>query len=119
MIFIRPVVAATDRELATAAFPGGIVFQGFRNRAALRDQSYDAIQLFGGIHVYELAELVKELTGSQSALVHRPLPEDDPRQRKPDIARAEAELNWRPTVALRDGLARTIAYFDALLSDAA
>lgn len=67
----------------------------------------------------ELAELVKELTGSKSALVHRPLPEDDPRQRKPDIARAEAVLNWRPTVALRDGLARTIAYFDALLSGAA
>jgi UDP-glucuronate decarboxylase len=67
----------------------------------------------------ELAELVKELTGSKSALVHRPLPEDDPRQRKPDIARAEAALNWRPTVALRDGLARTIAYFDALLSGAA
>ncbi|HSG63918.1 MAG TPA: NAD-dependent epimerase/dehydratase family protein, partial [Gammaproteobacteria bacterium] len=65
--------------------------------------------------IRELAELVVELTGSRSTIVHEPLPTDDPRQRKPDISRAEAILHWRPTVALRDGLVRTIAYFDALL----
>ena len=64
----------------------------------------------------DLAHLVIELTGSAARLVHRPLPEDDPRQRCPDIAKARALLGWQPTVALRDGLARTIGYFDALLS---
>jgi UDP-glucuronate decarboxylase len=66
----------------------------------------------------ELAELVKDLTGSKSALVHRPLPQDDPKQRKPDITRAEQTLGWGPTVPLRDGLARTIAYFEGLLAEA-
>jgi len=64
----------------------------------------------------ELAELVLELTGSASRIERRPLPQDDPRQRQPDISRAEAALGWRPTTPLRDGLARTIAYFDDLLS---
>ena len=64
----------------------------------------------------DLAHLVLELTASSARLVHRPLPEDDPRQRCPDIAKARALLGWQPTVALRDGLARTIGYFDALLS---
>jgi UDP-glucuronate decarboxylase len=60
----------------------------------------------------QLAELVIRLTGSSSKLVFRPLPADDPRQRKPDIALAHALLRgWQPTVALEDGLARTIAYF--------
>ena len=65
--------------------------------------------------VRELAELVIELTGSRSKLVFLPLPADDPRQRQPDIGRAEAELGWRPTTSLRDGLAKTIDYFDELL----
>jgi len=64
----------------------------------------------------QLAELVKTLTGSTSRIVHRPLPADDPRQRKPDIAAAAEILRWQPTVALQDGLAKTIAYFDELLS---
>jgi UDP-glucuronate decarboxylase len=63
--------------------------------------------------IRQLAELVIELTGARSRLVFRPLPSDDPKQRRPDIARAEAALGWRPNVALRDGLARTIAYFEA------
>jgi len=66
----------------------------------------------------ELAQLVLELTGSASELVYRPLPQDDPRQRQPDIGRAEAELGWAPAVELREGLNRTIGYFDALLSAA-
>jgi UDP-glucuronate decarboxylase len=64
----------------------------------------------------ELATLVLELTGSASELVYRPLPQDDPRQRRPDISRAKAELDWAPGVELREGLTRTIAYFDGLLS---
>ena len=63
----------------------------------------------------ELAELVVELTGSRSKLVFRPLPADDPKQRRPDISRAEAELGWRPTTALREGLEKTIGYFEELL----
>jgi UDP-glucuronate decarboxylase len=63
----------------------------------------------------ELATLVLELTGSASELVHRPLPQDDPKQRRPDISRAKAELDWAPGVELREGLTRTIGYFDALL----
>jgi UDP-glucuronate decarboxylase len=65
--------------------------------------------------IRELAEVVVELTGSGSKIIHRPLPEDDPRQRKPDISKAEELLRWRPSVALNDGLEKTIAYFDALL----
>ncbi len=63
--------------------------------------------------IRELATLVLELTGSPSKLVFRPLPSDDPKQRKPDIRRADAVLGWRPTVRLREGLTRTIAYFEA------
>jgi UDP-glucuronate decarboxylase len=63
-----------------------------------------------------LAALVIDLTGSRSTVVFRPLPMDDPRQRCPDITRAQQLLDWRPTVKLRDGLQRTIAYFDRLLS---
>jgi len=64
----------------------------------------------------ELAELVLELTGSASPIVNRPLPQDDPRQRRPDISQAGAKLGWTPTTPLRDGLMKTIAYFDALLA---
>jgi UDP-glucuronate decarboxylase len=66
--------------------------------------------------IRELAELVLELTGSRSKVVHRPLPQDDPRQRRPDISEAERLLGWRPTTTLREGLAMTIPYFEQLLS---
>ena len=62
-----------------------------------------------------LAEKVIALTGSGSALEFRPLPSDDPRQRQPDIAKAKALLDWSPTTALEEGLAKTIAYFEELL----
>ena len=68
------------------------------------------------ITVRELAERVIRLTGSRSHIVHRPLPQDDPMQRCPDITLARELLDWAPSVALEDGLARTIAYFDALLA---
>ena len=65
--------------------------------------------------VKSLAERVIALTGSRSRIEYRPLPQDDPRQRQPDIARAQQVLGWAPTTALEDGLARTVAYFDRLL----
>ncbi|HEY0877396.1 MAG TPA: UDP-glucuronic acid decarboxylase family protein [Zeimonas sp.] len=64
----------------------------------------------------ELARTVLELTGSASPIVFEPLPVDDPVQRKPDLARAREMLDWQPSVPLRTGLARTIEYFDRLLS---
>jgi UDP-glucuronate decarboxylase len=63
-----------------------------------------------------LAQRVVELTGSASRVVYRPLPQDDPMQRCPDIALARRLLDWAPTVTLDDGLGRTIAYFDRLLT---
>jgi UDP-glucuronate decarboxylase len=71
------------------------------------------------IQVRELAEQVIALTNSRSKIVHRPLPQDDPMQRCPDIALAEKVLGWEPKVPLEEGLRRTIAYFDALLAQQA
>jgi UDP-glucuronate decarboxylase len=70
----------------------------------------------GEFTIRELAEAVLDLTGSKSKLVHRPLPPDDPRQRRPDITKAKDMLGWEPTIPLRDGLTRTIGYFDAYLA---
>ena len=67
--------------------------------------------------IIDLAKKVIDLTGSSSTIVYRPLPHDDPEQRQPDIARAKELLQWSPEVPLEDGLKRTIAYFDRLLSD--
>ena len=66
--------------------------------------------------IRELAEKVIDLTGSKSTIACAPLPPDDPVQRKPDIGMARRELAWEPSVTLDDGLRRTIAYFDELLS---
>ena len=65
----------------------------------------------------ELASLVIELTGSRSKIVHRPKPEDDPRQRRPDISQAKTALDWAPKTPLKEGLKKTIDYFDKLLAD--
>ena len=66
----------------------------------------------GEFTILELASLVRELTGSASRIVFRPLPSDDPRQRRPDIGLAGELLDgWKPEVQLREGLARTIDYF--------
>ena len=65
----------------------------------------------------ELAALVIELTGSRSRIVHRPLPQDDPRQRRPDISKADEALGWAPKTSLHEGLIRTVEYFENLLKD--
>ncbi len=65
----------------------------------------------------ELAQTIIDLTGSASKFTHLPLPADDPRQRQPDVTKARELLDWEPKVDLREGLARTIAYFDALLKE--
>jgi UDP-glucuronate decarboxylase len=67
--------------------------------------------------IYELASKIIALTGSRSRIVHRPQPQDDPRQRRPDISKAGDTLGWAPHTALEDGLIRTIRYFDELLSE--
>lgn len=66
----------------------------------------------------ELAQSVLDITGSKSQLIHTPLPQDDPKQRQPEITLAQLELNgWQPKVQLREGLTRTIEYFDQLLKE--
>ncbi len=65
--------------------------------------------------VLEVAHTIIDLTGSRSRLLHKPLPLDDPRRRCPDITLAKERLHWQPRVPLREGLDRTIAYFDELL----
>jgi UDP-glucuronate decarboxylase len=71
----------------------------------------------GEFTIKQLAELAVELTGSKSRIVYLPLPQDDPKQRRPDISLAQQHLNWTPTIALRDGLQQTIDYFDKLLGE--
>jgi UDP-glucuronate decarboxylase len=66
--------------------------------------------------ILELAELVIELTGSNSEIVREPLPGDDPKQRRPDISIAKDNIGWVPEIKLREGLEKTIAYFDKRLS---
>jgi UDP-glucuronate decarboxylase len=67
--------------------------------------------------IIELAQMVLSLVGSRSKIVHRPLPENDPKQRQPDISLAQELLGWKPRVALKEGLTRTVLYFEQLLSD--
>jgi len=65
----------------------------------------------GEFTIRQLAELVLELTGTSSSIVYKPLPPDDPVRRRPDITLAQSRLKWSPTVPLREGLAKTVAYF--------
>ena len=67
--------------------------------------------------IAELAEQVIELTNSPSRIVHGSLPQDDPKQRQPNISRAQQTLDWTPRTSLKDGLIRTIDYFENLLED--
>jgi len=69
----------------------------------------------GEFTMLELAQLVLKLSGSQSKIIHQPLPSDDPKQRQPNIDLAKAKLGWTPKISLEDGLKETIAYFRVLL----
>jgi UDP-glucuronate decarboxylase len=71
----------------------------------------------GEFSMRELADLVIELTGTKSKIVFRPLPADDPKQRRPNISLAKEVLGWEPRIALREGLRKTIHYFDAFLTE--
>ena len=71
----------------------------------------------GEFTILQLAENVIELTGSKSKIIRMPLPSDDPKQRKPDITKALELLDWQPATPLREGLKKTIAYFDELLKN--
>jgi UDP-glucuronate decarboxylase len=70
----------------------------------------------GEFSMLQLASMVIEMTGSRSRIVYRPLPENDPRQRQPDISRAKKDLSWKPTTPLKEGLVQTITYFEKLLT---
>ncbi len=94
------------------------LIEGFVRMMATPDAVTGPINL-GNPHeitVRELAERIIAMTGAASKLVHVPLPQDDPLQRCPDIALARQTLDWQPNVALEQGLGRTIAYFERLLS---
>jgi UDP-glucuronate decarboxylase len=67
--------------------------------------------------ILQLASMIVDMTGSRSRIAHRPLPQNDPRQRRPDVSRAHDLLSWQPCTPLKQGLNRTIAYFEKLLSD--
>ncbi len=87
--------------------------EGFMRMMATGDEVIGPINLGnpGEFTMLELAELVLELTGSQSKLIFQPLPSDDPTRRRPDITRAQDTLGWEPTVQLREGLTKTIRFF--------
>ena len=91
--------------------------EGFLRLMATDDEVTGPINLGnpGEFTIKQLAELVIQLTGSKSTIEYRPLPQDDPRQRQPDISKAKAVLDWQPTIQLEEGVQRTIAYFDDLL----
>jgi dTDP-glucose 4,6-dehydratase len=63
------------------------------------------------VSMLELADIIRHLSGSRSELIRKPLPEDDPKQRQPDITRARQILEWEPRVSMEEGLRRTIAWF--------
>ena len=93
------------------------LIEGFLRLMATDDAVTGPVNLGnpGEFTMLELAQAVLDLTGSASRLVFHPLPQDDPKQRRPDISLARNLLDWEPQVQLRDGLARTIAYFEGLV----
>ena len=93
--------------------------EGFLRLMATGDEVTGPINL-GNPHestIKELASLIIDMTGAKSKLIHKRLPEDDPRQRQPDITLARKALGWEPKTELKVGLSRTIAYFDQLMSE--
>ncbi|MBM4201405.1 MAG: SDR family NAD-dependent epimerase/dehydratase, partial [Gammaproteobacteria bacterium] len=94
------------------------LIEGFIRLMGTPNDFYGPVNLGnpGEFTILELAELVIELTGARSKLVFHDLPADDPKQRKPDITMAKGKLDWQPKVCLRDGLLKTIDYFDQRLA---
>jgi len=95
------------------------MIEGFLRMMAAPDEITGPMNLGNPVEtsVAELAQLIVELTGARSKIVHRPLPVDDPIQRCPDISQAKRVLDWEPVTPLRPGLQRTIAFFDKLLAE--
>ena len=93
------------------------LIEGFVRFMALQSDEPGPVNLGnpGEFTMLELAEMVLRLTGSSSTIVHKPLPVDDPLQRRPDISKAKALLGWEPKVPLEEGLTRTIRYFKTLV----
>lgn len=95
------------------------LIEGFVRMMATPDSFTGPVNMGNPVEftIRELAELVIELTNSSSTLINKPLPADDPQQRQPDIKLAKAELDWEPITPLKDGLLKTINYFDQMISD--
>jgi UDP-glucuronate decarboxylase len=93
------------------------LIEGFRGLMNTADEVTGPVNLGNPVEftILELAETVIDLTGSSSRIERRPLPPDDPKQRRPDISLARELLDWQPKTQLREGLVQTIAYFDSVL----
>ncbi|NKD76840.1 SDR family oxidoreductase [Haematospirillum sp. H1815] len=94
------------------------LIEGFINMMSTETGFFGPVNLGnpGEFTMLELAELVIKLVGGRSKLLYLPLPQDDPKQRQPDITLAKSKLGWQPKVVLEDGLKETIAYFRKLLN---
>lgn len=94
------------------------LIEGFLRLMATEDEFIGPVNIgnLGEFTILQLAEKIIELTASRSKIVYIPLPSDDPMQRKPDISLAQEKLGWQPKIELDEGLRKTIAYFDDLLS---
>jgi hypothetical protein len=101
---------ADPQKIGGAACPGA---------AAGHELSHERGDRVGVDNALDRGLAVCCVIGSGSKIVHRPLPENDPKQRQPDISLAQELLGWRPRIALKEGLTRTISYFERLLSDQA
>jgi UDP-glucuronate decarboxylase len=96
------------------------LIEGFLRLMATDDDVTGPMNLGNPVEftIKHLAEIVIDMVGSKAKLIYQPLPSDDPKQRQPDIGYAKEMLGWQPTVSLRDGLVKTIEYFDAMLKNA-
>ena len=115
----RPITLYGDGSQTRSFCYVDDLIEGFRRLMDAPDEVTGPVNIGnpGEFTMVQLAQLILELTGSRSPLVHEPLPIDDPKQRQPDITVAREKLGWEPTVPLRAGLTRTIAYFDQLLRE--
>jgi len=113
----QPITIYGDGEQTRSFCYVSDLIDGFIRFMATEDSVTGPINLGNPTEftIRELAERIIEMTGSRSLLVTKPLPSDDPRQRRPDIRLARDKLGWEPGVELHEGLSKTISYFDELL----